>query len=209
MAVPCERTRMFSSELASDRARTAYRVAGIIRDADATAMSEDMVEATVELKVCSWRLLPPAMKQQPRTRRMFDRILPSILDCTIRISPCRRATMETCEAIIRMCVKMITEWLSTYNQLHGVSKGRIKQASDRLAQLDTQLFSREAEEGGQGNDGEKIDNEGGRWVNIQRAEHYANRHKDQQHVDVVAREHQPRGVQERCGPSNPCSVVLV
>ena len=88
----------------------AYRVAGMIKDADATAMREDIVEATVVLKVCSRRPYPPAMKQQPSTYNrqdlesesadlltssMFDKILPSILDCTIRISPFLSATMLT------------------------------------------------------------------------------------------------------------------
>jgi len=75
-----------------------------MREAEATAMSEDMVEATVELNSCSipsavpvrvlW--IPPATKQHPRTSRMLDKILPSILDCTILISPCFRATIDTC-----------------------------------------------------------------------------------------------------------------
>lgn len=63
-------------------------VAGRIRDAEATAMSDDIVEATVELNDCSipsevpavvlW--MPPAMKQHPKTSRMLDKILPSMLD---------------------------------------------------------------------------------------------------------------------------------
>jgi hypothetical protein len=60
----------------------------MIRDAEATAMREDMVEATVALKSCSIlpavpvRVLyiPPQTKQVPRTKRMLDRILPSMLD---------------------------------------------------------------------------------------------------------------------------------
>jgi hypothetical protein len=48
-------------------------------------MSEDIVEATVSLKRLSWRRMPEDMKQHPRTRRMFERIDPSILACTIRI----------------------------------------------------------------------------------------------------------------------------
>lgn len=72
-----------------------------MRDAEATAMSDDIVEATVELKACSipsavpvlvlW--MPPAIKQHPRTSRMLDKILPSIPDWTILISPFFRATI--------------------------------------------------------------------------------------------------------------------
>ena len=75
--------------------RVAYSVAGMIREAVETAMSDDMVDATVELKVCSFFLIPPAMKQQPRTRRMLDRMLPSMLAWTMRISSFRSATMLT------------------------------------------------------------------------------------------------------------------
>ena len=95
MAVPWDNSNMLSSELlSSDLARAAYSVAGMMSDADATAMREDMVEAIVELQVCWWNLLP-AMKQHPRTRRMFERMLPSMLACTIRISLFLRAIMLT------------------------------------------------------------------------------------------------------------------
>ena len=75
--------------------RVAYSVAGMIREAVETASSDDMVDATVELKVCSLYFSPPATKQQPRTRRMLDRMLPSMLAWTMRISLFRRATMLT------------------------------------------------------------------------------------------------------------------
>jgi hypothetical protein len=63
-------------------------VAGIINDADATAINEAIVDATVELNSCSIPLvrpdlvlrIPPAKKQHPSTRSMFERMLPSILD---------------------------------------------------------------------------------------------------------------------------------
>jgi hypothetical protein len=60
----------------------------MINDAAATVMRELMVDATVELKSCSIPLtvpvrvlvMPPAMKQHPRTKSMFESMLPSILD---------------------------------------------------------------------------------------------------------------------------------
>jgi hypothetical protein len=78
-------------------------VAGIIRAADATAIKEDMVDATVELNSCSIPaavpevvlVMPPAIKQHPSTRSIFDKMLPSILDWTIRISPFLKATILT------------------------------------------------------------------------------------------------------------------
>jgi hypothetical protein len=39
----------------------------MMSEADATAMSEDMVDATVSLKLRSCSRMPPARKQQPRT----------------------------------------------------------------------------------------------------------------------------------------------
>lgn len=79
MEVPRERTRMLSTESALLFERAAYMVAGMIRQVAATAMSEDMVDATVSLKVLSLRRTPEAMKQHPRTSRMLDKIEPSIL----------------------------------------------------------------------------------------------------------------------------------
>lgn len=76
--------------LADSRDKWSWRltVAGIIKDADATVIREDIVEATVELKSCSIPatvpvlefVIPPARKQHPSTSRILDRMLPSILD---------------------------------------------------------------------------------------------------------------------------------
>lgn len=96
MAVPWERIRMLPWVSAFELARAAYRVAGIISDADATAIRDDMVDATVELKVCSWWRRPPTRKQQPSTSRMLERMLPSMLAWTTRISLSFKATMLTC-----------------------------------------------------------------------------------------------------------------
>jgi hypothetical protein len=75
----------------------------MIREADATTIKEDMVDAAVELKSCSIPtavpvlvlLMPPAKKQHPRTKRMFDNMLPNMLDWTILISPFFKATILT------------------------------------------------------------------------------------------------------------------
>jgi hypothetical protein len=79
-------------------------VAGIINDAEAIVIKEHIVDATVGLKSCSIPpenpalefLIPPAKKQHPSTNKMFERTLPNILDCTIRISPFFNATILTC-----------------------------------------------------------------------------------------------------------------
>ncbi|KAL8965749.1 MAG: hypothetical protein Q9183_003702, partial [Haloplaca sp. 2 TL-2023] len=64
-------------------------------DAVDTAISDDMVDATVELNICSLYLIPPARKQQPRTSKIFERTEPSMLAWTMRISPFFNATMLT------------------------------------------------------------------------------------------------------------------
>ena len=93
--VPCDKTRMFPVVDLSLRVSAAYMVAGMMSEVAATAIKEDMVEAMVGLKLLSWRLMPEAMKQLPSTSRMFDKIDPNILDCTIRISPLTNAITET------------------------------------------------------------------------------------------------------------------
>src|SRR5947209_6344399 len=96
IAVPWDRMRMLCSGDSSECFfRLAYKVAGMIREAVETAIKEDMVDATVELKDCSLNLIPPAIKQHPRTRSMLDKMLPSMLAWTIRISLFRSATMLT------------------------------------------------------------------------------------------------------------------
>jgi hypothetical protein len=94
ITVPWDKTRMFLSESASLRSMDAYRVAGMMREVVATAMRDDILEATVSLNVLSRRLTPNAMKQQPRTSRII-RMDPSILDYTILISPCFSAVILT------------------------------------------------------------------------------------------------------------------
>jgi len=66
----------------------------MMRDAEATTMREDMVEAAMALK---WQSLdqPPMVRHAPRHKRMLERIAPSMEDCTIRISPRVRATVLT------------------------------------------------------------------------------------------------------------------
>lgn len=54
-AVPCDNISMLASLSTStcELRITAYNVAGMIKDAVETAIREDMVEATVPLKLCS------------------------------------------------------------------------------------------------------------------------------------------------------------
>jgi hypothetical protein len=137
MAVALERTKMFVSVFSEEFLRTAksfwelersgasqtrgHTVAGMIRDAEATAIKEDIVDATVSLKRCSipdtmpvrvlW--IPPAIKQHPNTKRIFDRMLPSMLDCTILISPFFNATILTFKSkLVRQLVVFMLQVLT-------------------------------------------------------------------------------------------------
>ena len=65
--VPWDSSRTVLSALSFEVFIAAYRVAGMMSEAHATAMREDMVLATVLLKLRSCSRMPPAMKQQPRT----------------------------------------------------------------------------------------------------------------------------------------------
>src|ERR1700733_9308404 len=101
IAVPCDRMRMLCSGDSSECFfRLAYRAAGMIMEAAETDIREDMVDATVGLKDCSLNLMPPAIKQHPRTKSMLDKMLPSMLAWTIRISLFRSATMLTYMALV-------------------------------------------------------------------------------------------------------------
>lgn len=51
----------------------------MMSDVAATAMSDDMVDATVSLNLLSRRRIPEATKQQPSTSKMLDSIEPSML----------------------------------------------------------------------------------------------------------------------------------
>jgi hypothetical protein len=91
IAVPWDRTRTSPSESASLRSKDACRVAGMMSEVIATAMRDDMLEATVSLNPLS---APEVTKQEPRTSRIF-RMDPSMLDWTILISPCFSAVILT------------------------------------------------------------------------------------------------------------------
>lgn len=127
-----------------------------MRDALATVMSEDIVEATVELKLCSLYLMPPAMKQQPRTRRMFERMLPSMLAWTIRISLLRKAMMLTYKVLAAIGIPV--EGVS-YNQFDRITECGIQQTTQSLSQRYSQLFGRKRKQRCQRYDRNEIETE--------------------------------------------------
>jgi len=66
-AAPRESITILSPEPDLELWRAASRVAGMMRETDATTINEDIVDAAAVLKFDSWFLIPPARKQQPRT----------------------------------------------------------------------------------------------------------------------------------------------
>lgn len=119
---------MFATESLLLLLSAAYMVAGMIKDVAATAMSDDMVDATVSLNVLWPRRTPDAMKQQPSTSRILDKIEPSMLAWTIRISPLRSATMETCACKYPL-PGQVHHPLATYNQLDSISERGVHQST--------------------------------------------------------------------------------
>ena len=94
IAVPSDSTIILLCESTSPRSIDAYRVAGMMREVVATAIRDDMLEATVSLNLLSTCLTPDVMKQEPRANRIF-RMDPIMLDCTILTSPCFSAVILT------------------------------------------------------------------------------------------------------------------
>ena len=208
IAVPRETSNTPASESASVLFLSeAYNVAGMMREVAATAMRDDMVEATVALKELSSRLMPEEMKQHPRTRRMLERIEPSMLAWTMRISPCASATIETWE----VCQFAQTPGYRAYthNQLHSIPKSSIHQPANRLAHLRAQLFRRKAQQRRQRHNCQEVHHKGRRRVYIHHTKYYTRRHKHEQDIDVVRAECQPRQVEEVHRISDPRPVIFV
>ena len=66
-AVPRESITILSPDPDVELRRAASRVAGMMRETEATTINEDIVDAAVVLKLDSRLLTPPARKQQPST----------------------------------------------------------------------------------------------------------------------------------------------
>lgn len=97
---------------------------------------------------------------------------------------------------------------TTYDQLDSVSKRRIHQSTNRLSQLRTQLFSRKAQQCRERDNSQEVDNEDGRRIDIHSSQDNTRRHADQQDIDIVARQRQPREAQEVGRQPHPRALVL-
>lgn len=103
---------------------------------------------------------------------------------------------------------MAIQRISTYNKLHRISKRRIQQSAQRLSQFHTNLLRREAQHGGQRDDGKEVQNEHDGGVPARGAGDDANGHEDQQDVDVVAQQRDLGDVEGRGGPPHPLVLAV-
>ena len=79
-------------------------MAGITSEAEESAISEQVVWAVAEAKLCSTPSpfspfqfqMPPRKKHMPMTSNRFERMDPSMDDCTTWIWPSLSATILTC-----------------------------------------------------------------------------------------------------------------
>ena len=116
-------------------------------------------------------------------------MLPSMLVCTIRISPSLRATTliygpHRVSRLIRTQEGVHT--LATHNQLDGISECRIHQSTNRLTQFGRQLLRRKAQQRCQRDNGQKVEHEDSGGIPPHSACDGSQRHKYQEHVHVAA-----------------------
>lgn len=89
---------------------------------------------------------------------------------------------------------------STNNQLDGVPKRGVQQSSQGVAQPHGDLLRRERQDGGQRDDGEEVEREDGRGSPVELTGDDAERHDDEQEVDIVCVSRAP----VRATFPNPC-----
>lgn len=98
---------------------------------------------------------------------------------------------------------------NTNNQLNRIPKRRIQQPPNRLPQLGAELLRRKAQQCRKRHDGEEIEHKHGARIPPQRPADNPQRHKHQQHVDVVGDERQPGDVKRALGVLAPGLGVVV
>jgi len=73
----------------------------------------------------------------------------------------------------------------TNNQLDGISKGRVQQPTEGLSQTHRNLFSRERQDGGEGDNGEEVEDENRGWVPTEFAADDGDWDDEEKEVDIV------------------------
>ena len=97
----------------------------------------------------------------------------------------------------------------THDQLNCIAKGSIHQPTEGLAKLGGELLRREAKQGGERDDGEKVDDKGGRGAPAEQAGENAERDKEEQQVDVVAEDDDPSDIGDLHRTADPYPIVFL
>ena len=91
----------------------------------------------------------------------------------------------------------------TNNQLNRISKRRVEQSSHSLAQLHGNLLSRKREDGSERDNGEEVEHENGRRTPLQLAGDDAQRHDNEQEVNIIWVVASAHGVSVSLGTTAP------
>ena len=169
-----------------------------------------MVDATVVLKSRSGAPQPPARKQQPRTWRDEGQwgVEGAKERVTMTATHEKHIGQDAAEhAGLHDTDLVLLEGHDGDDELDGVAKGGVAQAAQCLAQFRRQLFGSEAQQRGQRDDGDEVEDEDGGGAPADVAGDYAQRHEDEQDVDVVAGERRPRRVGDIPGQRPPARLV--
>jgi hypothetical protein len=179
----------------------------MIREEHATAISDDMVDATVALKLLSRSRIPPARKQHPRTW---------FCQCAIRYDWCANWTHKedvgenaTEHAGLHDADLALAEGNNGDDEFDSISKGRIHQAAQCLSQFGRDLFGRKGQQRGEGHNGDKVEAEDGDRVPAECAGNDADGHENQEDVDIVAAEGGPDGARNMLGHRLPLGLIAV
>lgn len=96
-----------------------------------------------------------------------------------------------------------------YDQFYSVAESRIHQAPQCLAQFDRKLFGRKTQEGRQWYDGQEVQDEHNGGLVMDGTKRNAERYKDQQKIDGIARQCLPGEVSEATRPADPRPLIFV
>lgn len=107
--------------------------------------------------------------------------------------------MLTWKGLVSDCVWVMQDQIAgqvgcAYNEFDGISKGGVQEAPEGLSEWNGEFFGRKGEEGGQRDDGDKIEAELGDWRPVEDAGEDSDGDEDQEDVDVVCLQDLPGGV---------------
>ncbi len=115
-----------------------WKTVGIIRLAVDRNRRLDEVSATVLLKFCSTRLMPPKKKHMPRTRSKFESMLPIKEVLTMVIWPLIRARMETINSTAFL--RQMLDSIKINKKPRTPPKSGVQKATGCVTDADRNLF---------------------------------------------------------------------